>query len=73
MDPDDVWENDGEVLVTAEEPAGCEPVIFRFFGECWYSDRRWELAFCEYGDSCVDFVEGVGGSLDAFCEVGGTQ
>lgn len=56
-----------------DEPAGCDPVVFRFLGECWYSDRRCELAFCEYGDSWVDLVEGVGGSLDAVCDAGGTQ
>ena len=73
MDPDEFCENEGDVLGTVDDPAAVEPVVFRFLGECWYSDRRWELALCEDGDSCVDLVDGVGGSLVVFCEFGGTQ
>jgi hypothetical protein len=49
---------------------GWPPAVLRFFGECWYSDRRCDAAFWENGEPCVLLPEGVGGWLVVEDELG---
>lgn len=76
VEPEEVCENEGDVSGGFDVGGGAgwwEPVAFRFFGELWYSERKWDAWFCEYGDSCWLFPDGVGGSLLPVCDAGGTQ